>query len=182
MRHRARRGGRGGRSTLRQRQHDVKDLRGLQGRRRVEQQRDDRHPACLEVALELRSSRTNLVRRAERVHALIQAALGCRPMLVERILVGDDIRAETTRVPSGRRPGGGGQARRRSCRSAQVAERRTGRVLRSSPCSSLAERVCTEALVRGQEATVIRPRSTDGRAQHLEGEIRLASRVVTCGS
>ena len=37
------------------------------------------------------------------VDALIQAALECRPMLVERVSVEDDIRAETTRVPSGRR-------------------------------------------------------------------------------
>jgi hypothetical protein len=39
---------------------------------------------------------------AERVATMIQAALGCRPML-ERVLVEDDIRAETKRVPSVRR-------------------------------------------------------------------------------
>src|SRR5450755_668000 len=60
-------------------QHHVEDLRGLQVRRRVEQQRTNRHPAGLELALELRAKRTNLVRPAERVHALIQAALGCHP-------------------------------------------------------------------------------------------------------
>src|SRR5450755_685376 len=85
-------------------QQHVEDLRGLQVRWRVEQQRADRHPAGLEVALELRAKRTNLVGPAERVDALLQAALWCRPML-ERVLVGDDIRAETTRVPSVRRPG-----------------------------------------------------------------------------
>ena len=36
-------------------------------------------PAGLKVALELRAKRTNLVGSAERVHALIQAALWCRP-------------------------------------------------------------------------------------------------------
>jgi hypothetical protein len=46
----------------------------------------DRHPAGLEVALELRAKRTNLVRLAERIHALIKAALRCRPMLIERAL------------------------------------------------------------------------------------------------
>src|SRR5450755_607963 len=69
-------------------QQHVEDLRGLQVRWRVEQQRADRHPAGLEVALELRAKRTNLVGPAERVDALIQAALGCRPML-ERVLVGE---------------------------------------------------------------------------------------------
>jgi hypothetical protein len=52
----------------------------------------------LREGLALRAKRTNLVRRAERVDALIQAALGCRPMLVERVLAGGDIRAETGRV------------------------------------------------------------------------------------
>jgi hypothetical protein len=42
-------------------QQHVKHFRGLQVRRRVEQQRADRHPAGLEVALELRAKRTNLV-------------------------------------------------------------------------------------------------------------------------
>jgi hypothetical protein len=43
-------------------QQHVEDLRGLQTRRRVEQQRTDRHSAGLEVALELRAEHTNLVR------------------------------------------------------------------------------------------------------------------------
>jgi hypothetical protein len=43
-------------------QQHVEYLRGLQKRRRVEQQRTDRHSAGLEVALELRAKRTNLVR------------------------------------------------------------------------------------------------------------------------
>ena len=43
-------------------QQHVADLRGLQKRRRVEQQRTDRHPAGLEIALDLRAKRTNLVR------------------------------------------------------------------------------------------------------------------------
>src|SRR5450755_156301 len=81
-------------------QHHVEDLRGLQVRRRVEQQRTNRHPAGLELALELRAKRTNLVRPAERVHALIQAALGCHPVLVARALVREDTRPETTRAPS----------------------------------------------------------------------------------
>src|SRR5450755_2638248 len=81
-------------------QHHVEDLRGLQVRGRVEQQRTNRHPAGLELALELRAKRTNLVRPAERVHALIQAALGGHPVLVERALVRDDTRPETTRAPS----------------------------------------------------------------------------------
>src|SRR5450755_4932116 len=106
-------------------QQHVEDLRGLQVRWRGEQQRADRHPAGLEVALELRAKRTNLVGPAERVDALIQAALGCRPML-ERVLVGDDIRAETTRVPSPRRPGRPG--RRRVARAVRTGGRtRTAR-------------------------------------------------------
>ena len=48
-----------------------------------------------------RSARTSLA--AERVHALIQVALGCHPVL-EGVLVGDDIGAETTRAPSAPRP------------------------------------------------------------------------------
>ena len=64
--------------------------------------KSDVETAFAEVALELRAKRTNLVGPAERVDALIQAALGCRPM-VERVLVADDIRAETTRC---RTPGG----------------------------------------------------------------------------
>jgi hypothetical protein len=83
-------------------QQHVEDLRGLQVRGRVEQQRTDRHPAGLEVALELRAKRTDLVGPGERVEALIQAALGCCPVLVERVLVSDDIRAETTRALTAR--------------------------------------------------------------------------------
>ena len=80
-------------------QQHVKDLRGLQVWGRVEQQRTDGHPASLEVPFELRAKRTNLVGRSEGVHALIQVALGCHPVL-ERVLLGDDIGAETTRAPS----------------------------------------------------------------------------------
>ena len=72
-------------------QQHVEDLRGLQKRRRVQQQRTDRHSAGLEVALELSAKRPNLVRPAERVHTLIQAALWCRSMLVERVLAGADM-------------------------------------------------------------------------------------------
>ena len=46
-----------------------------------------------------RSTRTSLA-PGERVEALIQATLGCGPVLVERVLVSDDIRAETTRALS----------------------------------------------------------------------------------
>jgi hypothetical protein len=53
----------------------------------------------LEVPFELGAKRTNLVGRSKRVHALIQVALGCHPVL-ERVLVGDDIGAETARAPS----------------------------------------------------------------------------------
>src|SRR5450755_1312572 len=81
-------------------QHHVEDLRGLQVRGRVEQQRTNRHPAGLELALELRAKRTHLVRPTERVDALIQAALGGHPVLAGRPLVRDDIRPETTRAPS----------------------------------------------------------------------------------
>ena len=68
-------------------QQHVKDLRGLQVWGRVEQQRTDRHPAGLEVPFELRAKRANLVGRSERVHALIQVALGYHPVL-ERVLGG----------------------------------------------------------------------------------------------
>jgi hypothetical protein len=52
------------------------------------------------------AKRTDLVGPAERIHALIQAALGCRTML-ERVLTGHDIRTETARAPSGpERPAG----------------------------------------------------------------------------
>jgi hypothetical protein len=44
--------------------------------------------AGLEVALELGAKRSDLVGPGERVHALVQAALGCCPVLVERVLVG----------------------------------------------------------------------------------------------
>ena len=43
-------------------QNMSEELAGIQKRRRVEQQRSDRHSAGLEVALELRAKRTNLVR------------------------------------------------------------------------------------------------------------------------
>jgi hypothetical protein len=43
--------------------------------------------AGLELALELRAKRPNLVRLTERVDALIKAAPGCRPMLIERALL-----------------------------------------------------------------------------------------------
>jgi hypothetical protein len=69
-------------------QKHVEDLRGLQVRGRVEQQRTDRLPAGLEVALELRTQCANLVRPAQGVHPLIPAALGGRPMFIERAFGG----------------------------------------------------------------------------------------------
>jgi hypothetical protein len=86
-------------------QDHVEDFRGLQVRGRVEQQRSNRQPAGLEVAFELRAKRANLVRSAERVEALIQAALGFRPVLVERALgEGRYPGRDSTRVehPAGR--------------------------------------------------------------------------------
>ena len=111
-------------------QQHVEDLRGLQKRRRVEQQRTDRRSAGLEVALELRAKRTNLVGPAERVDALIQAAPRCRPML-ERVWAGHDIRTEINARGAPRRPG-----RPRRWRVAQAGRRCGSSRLQANPLPS----------------------------------------------
>jgi hypothetical protein len=66
-----------------------------------------------EVALELRAKRADLVGPAERVYALIQAALRCYPVRVERVVGG------------GRDPGGG-DARAESLTDLDAPRRRPG--------------------------------------------------------
>ena len=68
----------------------------------------DTRPA-LRSRLSLGAKRSGLVGPGERVQALVQAALGCCPVLVERAVVGGDIRVETAR------------ARSRSARAASAA-------------------------------------------------------------
>src|SRR3954471_16484381 len=59
-------------------QQEVEDLRRGEEVRGRQQQPVDRHPAALEVPLELRAARPDLVRALERVHALVETAFGCR--------------------------------------------------------------------------------------------------------
>ena len=62
--------------VLRDREQHVEHLRRLHVLRRVEQQRVDRAPAGLQVALELRALDADLVRSRECIHALVQRSLG----------------------------------------------------------------------------------------------------------
>ena len=68
----------------------------------VKQQPVDRHPAGLEIALELRAARADLVRTLERVHALVEAAFGCRDVLGGEFMAGGMGRRYYTRIT---RPG-----------------------------------------------------------------------------
>src|SRR6185295_10014536 len=66
--------------VLRDGQHHVEDLGGLQVLGRVEEQALDRDLAGLEITLQLRPPRADLIRRLECPHALVVAARGdgCR--------------------------------------------------------------------------------------------------------
>src|SRR3954471_22843544 len=72
-------------AVLRDRQEHVEDLRGLHVLRRLREQHVDRHPAPLQVLLELRPTCPNLVGALERVHALKKRSLGCRRVLGRRV-------------------------------------------------------------------------------------------------
>ena len=63
-------------------QQHVEHLRGLEVLRRVEQQGVDRQPARLEVALQLRALRADLVRPLKGVHPLVAASARAPPWLL----------------------------------------------------------------------------------------------------
>src|SRR5689334_18453780 len=67
--------------VLRDGQQHVADLRGLDVLGRLPQQRVNRHPARLQILLQLRPPRADRVGALQRVHALKERSLGCRRVL-----------------------------------------------------------------------------------------------------
>src|SRR5919201_599652 len=68
-------------AVLGNREQHVEDLRGLHVLGRLPQKRVNRHPARLQILLQLRPPRADRVGALERVHALKERSLGCRRVL-----------------------------------------------------------------------------------------------------